>query len=223
MRSSPGDTPIQERAGFVLGRSRLQGCIPASPWSHLWSHSCKFGGVRSGLPSLGSGGTGPNRTGLNRQPQNSKAREGQPSAGSNPAATAGFPWVGHALCHPPAIERDAREPSPQIENSDRAHWVDLTSGHFSGVARRHPRIHRDLGGLGRGTPPVGLCAHQVCNLSELICRATSKTVEVSGNSWPTQRPRCAVGTTQHLTTSDDFLGESEDAQPIDVIRGASQL
>ena len=30
----------------------------------------------------------PNRTRLNHQPQNSKAREGQPSAGSNPAATA---------------------------------------------------------------------------------------------------------------------------------------
>jgi hypothetical protein len=57
-------------------------------WSHLWSHSCKFSGVRSGLPSLGSGATEPNRTGLNHQPQNSKAREGQPSAGSNPAATA---------------------------------------------------------------------------------------------------------------------------------------
>jgi hypothetical protein len=41
-----------------------------------------------GYPSLGSGGTGPNRTGLNHEPQNSKAREGQPSAGSNPAATA---------------------------------------------------------------------------------------------------------------------------------------
>ena len=72
----------------VLARSRMQGCIPASPWSHLWSHSCKFRGARSGLPSLGSGATGPNRTGLNHQPQNSKAREGQPSAGSNPAATA---------------------------------------------------------------------------------------------------------------------------------------
>ena len=43
---------------------------------------------RSGLPSLGSRSTRHNRTGLNHQPQNSKAREGQPSAGSNPAATA---------------------------------------------------------------------------------------------------------------------------------------
>jgi len=41
-----------------------------------------------GLPSLGSGATRPNRMGLNHQPQKSKAREGQPSAGSNPAATA---------------------------------------------------------------------------------------------------------------------------------------
>jgi hypothetical protein len=41
-----------------------------------------------GYPSLGSGGTGPNRTGLNHEPQNSKVREGQTSAGSNPAATA---------------------------------------------------------------------------------------------------------------------------------------
>jgi hypothetical protein len=30
MRSSPGDTPIQERAFVVLGRLRLQGCIPGS-------------------------------------------------------------------------------------------------------------------------------------------------------------------------------------------------
>ena len=57
-------------------------------WSHLWSHSCKFSGVRSGLPSLDSGATESNRTRLNHQPQTSKAREGQPSAGSNPAATA---------------------------------------------------------------------------------------------------------------------------------------
>jgi hypothetical protein len=57
-------------------------------WSHLWSHSCKFSGVRSGLPSLGSGATEPNRTCLNHQPQNSKAREVKASAGSNPAATA---------------------------------------------------------------------------------------------------------------------------------------
>jgi hypothetical protein len=57
-------------------------------WSHLWSHSRRFRGVRSGPASDGSGGTRPNRTGLNHQPQNSKAREGQPSAGSNPAANA---------------------------------------------------------------------------------------------------------------------------------------
>jgi hypothetical protein len=57
-------------------------------WSRLWSHSCKFSGVRSGLPSLGSGATEPNPSCLNHQPQNSIAREGQPSAGSNPAATA---------------------------------------------------------------------------------------------------------------------------------------
>jgi hypothetical protein len=40
-------------------------------WSHLWCHSCRFRGVRTGLSSLGSGGTKPNRTGLNHQPQNS--------------------------------------------------------------------------------------------------------------------------------------------------------
>jgi hypothetical protein len=89
MRSSRGDTPIQERAGLLFWADQecravfrlLLGLI-------VWSHSCKFRGARSGLPSLGSGATGPNRTGLNHQPQNSKAREGQPSAGSNPAATA---------------------------------------------------------------------------------------------------------------------------------------
>jgi hypothetical protein len=57
-------------------------------WSHLWSHSRRFRGVRSGLPSLGSGATEPNRTCLNHQPQNSKAREVRASEGSNPSATA---------------------------------------------------------------------------------------------------------------------------------------
>jgi hypothetical protein len=39
-------------------------------WSHLWSHSRRFSGVRSGLPSLGSGVNRPNRTGRNYLPQN---------------------------------------------------------------------------------------------------------------------------------------------------------
>ena len=94
------------RSGLV-GRSALSNCGPHSgfSWSHLWSHSCRFRGVRSGLPSLGSGGTGPNRTGLNHQPQNSKAREGQPSAGSNPAATASLtrPNAGRAATWAPAF------------------------------------------------------------------------------------------------------------------------
>ena len=71
----------------VLGDQDCRTAFPLS-WSHLWSHSYRFGGVRGGLRGLGSGGTRPNRTGLNHQPQNSKAREEQPSAGSNPAATA---------------------------------------------------------------------------------------------------------------------------------------
>jgi hypothetical protein len=71
----------------VLGRSRLRAASDFS-WSHLWSHSCRFRCVRSGLPSLDSGGTRPNRTGLNHQPQNSKAREVKASEGSNPSATA---------------------------------------------------------------------------------------------------------------------------------------
>jgi hypothetical protein len=81
-----GYTPMQ--AGLLPGPVKSAGLHSGFSWSHLWSHSCKFSGVRSGLPSLGSGGTGTKRTCLNHQPQNSKAREGQPSAGSNPAATA---------------------------------------------------------------------------------------------------------------------------------------
>jgi hypothetical protein len=50
----------------------------------------QFGGVRSGLPSLGSGVTEPNRTRLNHQPQNWKEREVQASEGSNPSATASW-------------------------------------------------------------------------------------------------------------------------------------
>jgi hypothetical protein len=77
----------------VLGRSILQAAFRFS-WSHLWSHSRKFRGVRSGLPRLGSGGTGPNRTGLNHQPQNSKVCEMRaPSAKVSPdrQAVARFP------------------------------------------------------------------------------------------------------------------------------------
>jgi hypothetical protein len=97
--------PSRSGRVVVLDRSTLQYCIPASPWSHLWSHSRRFRGVRTGLPSLGSGATRPNRTCLNHQPQNSKAREGQPSAGSNPAATASLtrPNAGRAATWAPAF------------------------------------------------------------------------------------------------------------------------
>jgi hypothetical protein len=74
MRSSPGDTPIGA-AGWLFWADQDYAVHSDFSWSHLWSHSRKVRGVRSGLPSLGSGGTGPNRTGLNHQPQNSKARE----------------------------------------------------------------------------------------------------------------------------------------------------
>jgi hypothetical protein len=85
MRSSPGDTP----SGLVgySGPIKTAGLHSGFSWSHLWFHSCRFRGVRSGLRALGTGAARPNRTSLNHQ-QNSKAREGQPSAGSNPAATA---------------------------------------------------------------------------------------------------------------------------------------
>jgi hypothetical protein len=74
-------------------------------WSHLWSHSRRFRGVRSGLRTPRSGAAGPNRTSLIGQPQNSKAREGQPSAGSNPAATANLtrPNAGLAPSGAPAF------------------------------------------------------------------------------------------------------------------------
>jgi hypothetical protein len=86
-RSSRGYTPML--AGLLPGPVvKTAGLHSDFSWSHLWSHSCRFRGVRSGLPSFGSGVTGTKRTCLNHQPQNSKAREGQPSAGSNPAATA---------------------------------------------------------------------------------------------------------------------------------------
>jgi hypothetical protein len=81
-RSSRGYTRMQ--AGLLSGPGKTARLRSGVSWSHLWSHSCKFSGVRSGLPSLGSGATDPNRTCLNHQPQNSKAREGQPSAGSPP-------------------------------------------------------------------------------------------------------------------------------------------
>jgi hypothetical protein len=86
---SSSDAPFQRSGGgFVVWASQDCTATFRLSWSHLWSHSCKFSGVRSGLPSLGSGVAEPNRTCLNHQPQNSKAREGKPSAGSNPAATA---------------------------------------------------------------------------------------------------------------------------------------
>ena len=57
-------------------------------WSHSWSHPGTFSHIRGGLSGLPSGEAGHHRTRPIRRPQNSKAREGQPSAGSNPAATA---------------------------------------------------------------------------------------------------------------------------------------
>ena len=104
MRSSPGDTPI-EAGCWLFWADQDCGLHSDFSWSHLWSHSYRFRGVRSGLPSLGSGASRPNRTGLNHQPQNSKAREGKPSAGSNPAATASLtrPNAGPAATWAPAI------------------------------------------------------------------------------------------------------------------------
>jgi hypothetical protein len=64
--------------GFVVWASQDCSLRSGVSWSHLWSHSCKFSGVRSGLPSLGSGATDPNRTCLNHQPQSSKARASEP-------------------------------------------------------------------------------------------------------------------------------------------------
>ena len=74
IRGSPGDTPIGPGWLVVLAD---QGCEPHYDfsWSHLWSHSRRFRGVRNRLPSRGSGATRPDRTGLNHQPQNSKAGE----------------------------------------------------------------------------------------------------------------------------------------------------
>jgi hypothetical protein len=68
-----------------------------------------------------------------------------------------------------------------------------------------------------------LRAHQICDLSKLFGRASSKTLKISGNPWPAQRPSGAMGTTQRLTTSDGFLGESDDVQPLDVVGGAPEL
>jgi hypothetical protein len=83
----PGDTPFEADWLVVLADQDCGMHFDFS-WSHLWSHSRRLSGIRSGLPSLGLGVNRPNRTGRNHRPQNSKAREGQPSAGSNPAATA---------------------------------------------------------------------------------------------------------------------------------------
>jgi hypothetical protein len=63
------------QAGLLPGPVKSAGLHSGFSWSHLWSHSCKFSGVRSGLPSLGSGATEPTRTCLTHQPQNSKACE----------------------------------------------------------------------------------------------------------------------------------------------------
>jgi hypothetical protein len=161
-----------ERAGWLFCADQDCGLRSDFYWSHLWSHSCRFRGVRSGLPSLGSGGTRPNRTGLNHQPQNSKAREGQPSAGSNPAATAlctssngalaqavnpvrslnrssRVDHAGDAVCHLSAIEGDSRKPPPQIEDSNCARRVDLPTGHILRRTRPHPWIHGHIRGLRR--------------------------------------------------------------------------
>jgi hypothetical protein len=87
MRRSPCNTPIG--AGwFIVLADQDCGLHSDFSWSHLWSHSRRFRSVRSGLPSLGSGATRPNRTGLNHQPQNSKARELRDRSESHEVAAA---------------------------------------------------------------------------------------------------------------------------------------
>ena len=84
MRNSPGDTPIGAGWLVFLRRSRLRAAFPHLLVS-LWSHSCWFKGVRSGLPGPGSAAMRSNRTVLNHPPQNSKAREGNPPRVQIPA------------------------------------------------------------------------------------------------------------------------------------------
>jgi hypothetical protein len=94
-----GATGPSERAGWLFWADQDCGQHSDFSCSHLWSHSHRFRGVRSGLPSLGSGATRPNRTGLNHQPQNSKAREVKASEGSNPSATATLIAAGRRRRH----------------------------------------------------------------------------------------------------------------------------
>jgi hypothetical protein len=102
----------------------------------------------------------------------SKAREGQPSAGSNPAATAlcnssnvalaqavnpvrslnrssRVDHAGDTVCHLSAIEGDSPKPPPEIEDSNCARRVNLPTGHLLPRTRRHPRIHGHIRGLRR--------------------------------------------------------------------------
>jgi hypothetical protein len=94
------------RSGLVsfLGRSRLRAPFRLL-WSHLWSHSRRFRGVRSGAaePRLRRDQTQPN--GSEPPAAELEAREGQPSAGSNPAATASLtrPNAGRAATWAPAF------------------------------------------------------------------------------------------------------------------------
>jgi hypothetical protein len=47
MRISPSDTPI-EPGWLVVLADQDCGLHSDFSWSHLWSHSCRFRGVRSG-------------------------------------------------------------------------------------------------------------------------------------------------------------------------------
>ena len=85
--------------GFVvLGGHDCRAAFPGFSWSHLWSHSCRFGGVRGGLRRLGSGVAGPNRTSLIHRPQNSPACSS--SWASAPTSRAGVSATGSSRSAP---------------------------------------------------------------------------------------------------------------------------
>jgi hypothetical protein len=114
----------------------------------------------SGLPSLGSGAAGPNRTAQNHQPQNSKAREGQTSAGSNPAATASGlrSFVAHrrqAWRRAVHIALSRENPDEQCARMAKFDSPTIGSANCPSSSNRSGRTRKSGAGVGRSPASRG--------------------------------------------------------------------
>jgi hypothetical protein len=128
-----------------------------------------------------------------------------------------------AVRHPSAIERNAREPSPDVEYPDGGCWVGLSASQYSRAAGQYPRFLGAIGGRRGGARRGGLRAHEPSDPAEPVGGAGSEMLQIGGDPRPWQRLRCAVRTTQNLPTPHYLMDKPEDVHPINGGRAASEL